>query len=308
MAYHAISAAALMGLMALHRYRLLSVEQFARASDLRPSHVRDLLRIYERQKLLGSIGNAGLRGGSKAPKLYYLTRSGYEAMREAGGYFEEDIGPYVKPHTGARWTPIMAHRLATIDLLLSVEANLPDYRGYRLIRSFHEYRRVRRGTGAAQPETSDFVAEPFISENRIVPDAGFVLENTDTGQRGLYFIETDRGTERLTSGREGSYSVFDKFQLYERYLRGGRFAQTYARDGDFRFFTVLFVTISPARIANTQAASRRLDAQLHPYFRLASLERARLNIFAPIWVSRAPEDEELGRLIKSDSNAMGGTE
>jgi len=300
MAYQAISPAALAGLLALHRYRLLSVDQFARASALKPSHVRDLLRVYERQKLLGSIGNVGLRGGSKAPKLYFLTRTGYDTLCDAGGFLDDDIGAFVRPHTGARWTPVMAHRMATIDLLLSVEVTLAEFPRYRLIRTFHEYRRVPKGRGPVQPETSDYVAEPFTPRNRVVPDAGFVLENSESGQRGLYFIETDRGTERLTAGREGSYSVLDKFRLYERYLRGGRFAQSYAADGDFRFFTVLFVTTSAERIANTQMASGQLDAGLHPYFRLASLQAARLNIFAPIWVSRAPGDTVPGQLIKQD--------
>ena len=70
------------GLLAIHRYRFLSVDQFARASCLKASHVRDVLRTFERKSLLGSIGNVGLRGGAKAPKLYHLTRSGYAAMLE----------------------------------------------------------------------------------------------------------------------------------------------------------------------------------------------------------------------------------
>ncbi len=80
-----ISASILTGLLTLQRYRLLSVEQFSRTSCLKPSHIREVLRVFERKKLLGSIGNVGLRGGSKAPKLYHLNRSGYNVMLEAGG-------------------------------------------------------------------------------------------------------------------------------------------------------------------------------------------------------------------------------
>lgn len=289
----------LSGLLAMHRYRLLSVAQFARASELKPSHVRDVLRVLERKKLLGSIGNVGLRGGSKAPKLYYLTRPGYDAMLDAGGLFSDDVGDFVRPHTSTGWTPVMAHRMATIDLLLAVEAGVQSMASYRIVHTLHEYRRVRRN-GSMQPETSDFVAEPFDGTTRIVPDAAFVLENERTGGRGLFFIETDRGTERLTSGAAGSYSVSQKFQLYEQYLRGGRFAQSYEAYGMFRFFTVLFVTTTKERINNARQAATLLDASLHAYFRLATQTAAAETFFGDIWYHRDAADAEASSIIKRD--------
>jgi len=292
-----ITQASLQGLLAMHRYRLLSVDQFARASGLKASHVRDILRVFERKKILGSIGNVGLRGGSKAPKLYYLTRSGYQAMLDAGGLFAEDIGGYVRPHTGTGWTPVMAHRMTTIDLLIAAEVGLARNPTYRLVKTFHEYRRVVRGKSQV-PETSDYVAEPFDSTTRIVPDAAFVCENEATGNRGLFFLESDRGTERLTSGAEGSYSVIDKFRLYERYLRSGRFADRYKDHGEFRFFTVLFSTTSEQRIQNARLAADRLDKNLHQYFRLATYAQATDSFFDPIWVSRDPREVKPSGLIK----------
>lgn len=292
-----ITPATLQGLLAMHRYRLLSVDQFARSAGLKASHVRDVLRVLERKKLLGSIGNVGLRGGSKAPKLYYLTRSGYDAMLDAGGLFAEDVGGYVRPHTSTGWTPVMAHRMTTVDLLISAEISLAEIPGYRMVKTLHEYRRVNRGK-IQMPETSDFVAEPFDARSRIVPDGAFIVENVETGSRALFFVESDRGTERLTSGAEGGYSVLDKFALYERYLRGGRFVATYEGFGAFRFFTVLFVTTSSERVENTRRAAGRLDAELHPYFRLATYERAAHSLFHPIWFSRDARDETLSTLIK----------
>jgi hypothetical protein len=293
--------------MAIHRYRLLSVDQFSRASDLKPSHIRDVLRVFERKKLLGSIGNVGLRGGAKAPKLYYLTRSGYEAMIDAGGLSEDDVGSYVRAHTSTRWTPIMAHRMATIDLLLAAETGVRELDDYRLVQCFHEYRRVRRGRDQLQPETSDYVAKPFGSETRIVPDAAFILENIQTGNRGLFFVETDRGTERLTSGSDGSYSIVGKFKLYDQYLTGGRFADTYAEHGNFQFFTLLFVTTTEKRIANARSASMRLTEHLHPYFKLATFEDAQQRLLAPIWWSRDVRDPIRAGLIKNDVSDNGGT-
>jgi len=294
-----ISSDVLTGLLAIQRYRLLSVEQFSRVSNLKSSHIRDVLRVFERKKLLGSIGNVGLRGGAKAPKLYYLTRTGYDAMTDAGGLTEDDVGSFVRAHTSTRWTPIMAHRMATIDLLLAAETGVREFTDYRLVQCFHEYRRTRRGRDQLQPETSDYVAKPFGAETRIVPDAAFILENMETGNRGLFFIETDRGTERLTSGSEGSYSIVGKFQLYEQYLTGGRFADTYASYGDFQFFTLLFVTTTTRRVENTRRASQRLTERLHPYFKLATYSEAQQHLLTPIWWSRDARDPKLGGLIKS---------
>ncbi|MEQ8694458.1 MAG: replication-relaxation family protein [Gammaproteobacteria bacterium] len=286
------------GLLALHRYRLLSVDQFARASGLKASHVRDVLRTFERKSLLASIGNVGLRGGSKAPKLYHLTQTGYAAMLDAGGLTPDDVGPFKRAHQGSRWSPIMAHRMATIDLLLSVEESVQLRTGYRVVRTFHEYRRTPRGKGGDQPETSDYVADPERPENRVVPDGAFILEKTDNGSRALYFVEADRGTERLTRGGEGAYSIIDKFRLYERYLRGGRFAAKYSDFGSFRFFTLLFVTTTADRIANARQAAASLDGELHPYFKLATLAEASADMCAPIWASRDGADHNAYSIVK----------
>lgn len=148
------------------------------------------------------------------------------------------------------------------------------------------------------PETSDFVSDDERPENRIVPDAVFALENLETGARGLFCLETDRGTERLTSGAEGSYSVLEKFRLYERYLRGGRFAARYAGEGTFRHFTLLFVTTSWERIANIRQLSSRLDPELHPYFKLGLFSEAVSDLCDPIWVSRDARDETRTGIVR----------
>ncbi len=297
-----VSSNTLAGLLAIHRYRFLSVDQFARASDLRPSHVRDVLRVFERKAILGSIGNVGLRGGSKAPKLYYLTRSGYQTMLDAGGLFTEEVGQFRKAHTSTKWTPVMAHRMATIDVLLAAENALKNSDTYRVVDTRHEYRRVKRGRHGDQPETSDFVAKEEISENRVVPDAAFVIERFDTSTRGLFLVELDRGTERLSRGSPSGYSISDKFQLFERYLTGGRFAQRYSDLGEFQFFTLLFVTTTETRIANTRHVCSALSPALHPYFKLATIEDVRDRFLEPIWWGRDAIDDTQTPLLKSPNS------
>lgn len=293
-----VSERGLIGLLAIYRYRYLSIAQFAKASGLKETFVREILREYERKGFLGAIGNVGIRGQGKTPKLYYLTKKGYELILEASGREEDELGSYKAASTSARWSPIMYHRLATVDLMLAVEAGVMALPDYRLVEMFLEYRREKRA-GKMTPETSDYVETPEIPANRLVPDAAFILENVSTGKRGLFFIETDMGTERITTASSEAYSLAEKFRQYERYLTGGQFAKTYAPFGVFRFFTALFVTTTLGRIENIRAGlPSRPD--LHPYFRFAVFEDAKEDFFGAVWVSRDVGDLTRGRVVSGD--------
>jgi len=283
------------GLLAIQRYRLLSAVQFAKMAQLNPEYARDRLRTLERKRLLGSIGNVGLRGGSKAPKLYFLNRSGYAAMLDAAGLDEAEMGPFVRPHTSTQWSPIMAHRVGTIDLLVAAETALYDDPSYALRHTLHEYRRVKLGRTLV-PETADQIAAG--SDARIVPDGAFVIENQLSGKRGLYFVECDRGNERIATAQETAYSILEKFEKYQRYLQGGRFAEKYLEYGEFLFATVLFVTSTPARIETIRMASESLDARLHGYFRLSSMDEAMTDFFGGHWRSRDPRNHAIKPLLR----------
>jgi len=65
-----------------------------------------------------------------------------------------------------------------------------------LVKTLVEYRRVK---GTYIRGTSDYVSDAFAPENRIVPDGAFILENQESSRRGLFFIEMDMGTERITA-------------------------------------------------------------------------------------------------------------
>ena len=294
----AFSERALVGLTAIHRYRYLSVAQFSEAAGLKPSFVRELLRDLERRSVLGSIGNVGLPGGSKAPKLYYLTESGHRLVSEALGPAGATLRPWRKPHKGTRWSPIMGHRMATVDLLLALQNALAARPDYRLIRDFLEYRRDAGGGRRAQPETSDYVADSDVPENRIVPDAAFILESAASGQRGLFFLEVDMATERIATGIDGAYSVLEKFRQYERYLTGGRFAETYRPWGDFRFFTVLFVTRTEGRLRSVVQSTQTPENRLMSYFCLAVFDKVSRDFLGKHWVSRGDREGAPASIVK----------
>ena len=89
-----------------------------------------------------------------------------------------------------------------------------------------------------------------------------------------------------------------KIERYDRYLTGGRFAATYAPLGQFRSFTLLFVTFGQERIDNIRQAVGDLPAELHPYYRFVTFEEAKADFLGPVWKSRSPGDEERHMLVR----------
>jgi hypothetical protein len=150
------------------------------------------LRGLQTAGILGHFGNTGLGGQGKTPKVYYLTRKGWEFLRRESGIEEELIGAYREIHTEASWSPVMYHRLRTVDCLISAEVAVRNRPNLSMVQTFMEYKRVRKH-GNLIRETTDFVADLPISDNRIIPDGVFIIEN----------IESRGGPENLDSGISG---------------------------------------------------------------------------------------------------------
>ena len=112
-----------------------------------------------------------------------------------------------------------------------------------MVKTFLEYRRMKRGNHIVR-ETTDYVGKEETTENRIVPDAAFIMENIETKKRALFFVEMDMATERIVSliTRDSRITLYYKISQYDRYLKSLRYMQTYAAYGEFRFFTLLFIT------------------------------------------------------------------
>ena len=189
---------ATLGLFFIQRYRFLTIDQFARAAELKRSTASDQLRMLERHGLLGHFGNTGLAGHGKTPKAYFLTRKGWEILSRESDIPPELIGTHKEIHVEARWSPQMYHRLHTVDLMISAEVAVRARPQLSMVRTFIEYRRMKRGAHIAR-ETTDYVAAEETTENRIVPDAAFVMENIESKKRGLFFVEMDMATERIVS-------------------------------------------------------------------------------------------------------------
>ena len=258
-----------------------------------------LLRL-ERNKALSHFGNTGIRGYGKTPKVYYLTKLGHRILAQEFEAIGREIAPYTQVNINTRWSPLMYHRMATLDVLASLERDFQTVEGYRRIGTLVEYRREKKGL-RWRTETTDYVADPASSQNKIVPDAGFVIEQKQSGKRALFLIEVDCGTTQLTSLLpEADVKTFtEKLAQYDRYLASGRVAERYSRLGSFTGFHVLVITTSEQRIANMRAAATAsLPRNFHRYYRFSTLTKVRQKFLHDGWLSRDHADHKTYPLIK----------
>ena len=277
----------LLGLYFIYKYRFLSISQFAHASGLSRHHAAEILRRLERLSAVGFFGNTPVAGAGRTPKVYYLRKKGYGFLSDETDF---ELDKFVEPNFELSWTPQMFHRLALLDLFIALEVAVKDNPHLELVKVFLEYRRV---APSYVRETSDYVSNEFVSDNRIVPDGAFILENVGNGQRGLFFVEIDTGSERITApkSRDQRATIRGKLSQYDRYLASGRFYETYREYGEFRYFLMLFVTQSAERIANIREdAFAHLSSKLHVYYRFATVNAAREDFLGAIWASRSPLD------------------
>lgn len=287
------------GLFFIQRYRFLTIDQFARATEANRSTVGDQLRFFERHGMLGYFGNTGLAGHGKTPKAYFLTRKGWELLQRESDIPPELLGTHKEIKVEARWSPQMYHRLRTVDLLISAEVAVRKRPHLAMVKTFLEYRRMKRGNQIAR-ETTDYVDNQETAENRIVPDAAFILENRDTKKRALFFVEMDMATERIVSFvlRDGRMTLHYKLEQYDRYLNSSRYRQTYEAFGDFRFFTLLFVTLGEQRVENVRREMQDLSATLSDYYRFTTFDQAMGDFLGAIWKSRSVSDTKSYPLVR----------
>ena len=103
----------------------------------------------------------------------------------------------------------------------------------------------------------------------------------------------DMGTERIVSQitRDKRISLFHKLSQYDRYL--SRYRHTYSTFGDFRFFTLLFITIGEERIENIRRQMQTLPSELSEYYRLTTYERAMVDFQSDLEIAHADRYQNL---------------
>ena len=92
---------AVAGLLAIQRYRFLTIRQFARTAGFSFDHAAELLRRFESRGILGHFGHVGIPGQGKTPKVYVLKRKGFELLKRECDLHPEALGPFVEAHMEA---------------------------------------------------------------------------------------------------------------------------------------------------------------------------------------------------------------
>src|SRR4051812_17883749 len=209
-----LTPGALAGLACMQRYRFLTIPQFARIAQITRRHAAEVLRHMEQRRIIGYFGYTSIPGQGRTPKVYFLTRRGYEWLVNESDLSAETIGPFHDVHREFSWSPQMYHRLALLDCFIALEVALHTQPHLALVRTFLEYRRVK---GTHLRETTDYMTHQALPEQRIVPDGAFVLGNPETGLRALFFLEMDMETERLTvsGSRDLRATIRGKFEQYD---------------------------------------------------------------------------------------------
>jgi hypothetical protein len=289
----------ILGLFFIQRYRFLTINQFAAITNLHHVTAAEKLRFFEHVGILGYFGNSrpGIHG--KTPKAYYLTRKGFELLQEESNLPTDILGPYKEVKVESRWSPQMYHRLATVDLLLSLEIALRKRPRLSLVKTFLEYKRVKKGNQIIC-ETTDYVDAEESTDTKIIPDAAFILENIESNRRALFFLEMDMATERIISASlsQNQTTLYRKFSQYDRYLKSSRFAKTYAEFGEFRSFTMLFVTLQETRVENIRQELSRLPQELARHYRLTTFPEAMKDFLGAVWQSRLLSDTTRYPLVR----------
>lgn len=296
-----VTEVTLRALSAICSYRYLTVAQVATICGANAKSASEMLLRLERNGLLDHFGNVGIRGYGKTPKVYFLTRQGHALLVEEQEAIGERSQPFRQINVSSRWSPMMYHRLATLDVLSYIERDCRQLSDYDLVGTLVEYRREKVGS-RWRKETTDFVAESKGAADKIIPDAGFALRHLKSGKRALFLIEVDRGTERLTTEQsDGDIATFTgKLAQYDRYLASGRAKDRFPQLGRFAGFHILIITTSDARIANMRKAARVLPANFHHLYRFSTLDRVSQNILHDGWLNRDHADHATHKLIKGN--------
>jgi protein tyrosine phosphatase (PTP) superfamily phosphohydrolase (DUF442 family) len=193
-----------LGLM--HAYRFLTIVQFARGSGVIYKHGAEVFLSLERLEAVGFIGYTSIPWQGKTPKLYFLKRRGFAFLSQATDSPGSEIKSFRETHKDLVWTPAMYHRIRLTDCFLALERGVLARPQLSLQKTFLEYRRVRGSLGR---ETTDYIAELRTSENRIVPDGAFILQNREKDRSSLFFVEMNMGTERV----EGAAAIANLMRL-----------------------------------------------------------------------------------------------
>ena len=84
-----------------------------------------------------------------------------------------------------------------------------------------------------------------------------------------------------------------------------RYRETYKEYGEFRNFTMLFITMNKTRIEHLRRELRDLPEELGGYYRFTTFEEAMGDFLGAIWQSRLLSDMQCYPLVREEAVVIG---
>ena len=281
----------LMALWYLQRYGFLTIKQTVHAID----NNRSYQNIGRRLRQMASASLVGFFGGhrvgfSNIPKVYYLKKKGYQVLID-NDLPQELIGNF-KEKSKPSWSSKTKHRIYLINVFLSLESGIRKIDQLDLVGVFLEYNRIKKGKDLAS-ETTDFIADKKTAENKIVPDGAFIIESLKTGNKVLFLVEMDMGTEGIISrvSKNTNLPLYERIKKYDRYLMSGNYVRKYQEWGSFDNFILLFITLSEKRMEHIRGELFDLPDRLHQYYFFNTYDVVIKDFFNHQWKARSIKDD-----------------
>jgi hypothetical protein len=171
--------------------------------------------------------------------------------------------------------------------------------GLTVARFIPEYYGERTENGGMRRLITDSAPDADKPGQKVwfTPDAMFILDRA--GKQALFFLETDRGTEKIASGRYPAFT--NKIMAYMNYFRTDGFR----RWGEqFKGFRALVVTSSVERQENLLLAAKKVGVQRLMWF-TTHAQVTTGTVLTSIWRIPGPDDQcrRLQALSESAINA-----
>lgn len=268
-------------LQAVNRYRYLRTGQVKRLLFAGNTTKQSVLK---RLRCLSDPAYAYLQkiqpyvqvGRTPPETAYFLGRAGIELLKAQG----DKVLSYAHGNSGRVKHHFLEHALELSEFRVNLELALrqaPSVALQRFTADFELKEQSAKGMGLKGYKLYHTVEDaPSRRSFEVYPDALIILRGTgehESVQR-LYFLEVDRGTERLEQLREKilGYHYFQQQGVFRKY---GRFQQDR--------FRVLLQTASPKRAANIRAALQGSDGEDLVLIAAAEQVREETIIKEPIW-------------------------
>ncbi len=225
---------------------------------------RRLQLLYQHEYLDRQYLAVVSRAPASLPAIYTVGARGVRALIDG---YQMDRGDIRRPRTQLGWK-FLDHLLHVNDVRVSIILATRQH-GLEVIRWLDEpYFRAHK----------DYTMVPTAGGKQrkypVLPDGYFLLGNVPQGATGRahFFLEIDRGTEPL-----------DKFTpqivAYDEYVR----SDAYERRFSAKSLRILIVTTTDKRLANLQAATRRVSSASYYWFTTFDRVTCETVLTRPIW-------------------------